>query len=54
MNGEALLRAFRDIFPTWAIVKYKRIDPHSIEVTTTNCAYIFTFYGEHSWKLETK
>lgn len=54
MNGESLLIAFRDRFPTWEIWKYKRLDPHSIEITCPDNYYIFTFYNERSWKLETK
>lgn len=58
MDGEAIFKAFRDIFPTWGVKKYKRLDPHSIEIVAENkvmtTTYIFTFYNLKSFKLETK
>jgi hypothetical protein len=62
MDGESILRAFRDMFPNWAIVSYKRLDPHSIDILAYQGEmddlperhFIFTFYNIRSWKLETR
>lgn len=54
MDHKAILDAFRVIFPHEDVTSYKRIDPHSIEVKTTEYVMIFTYYGPKSWRLETK
>lgn len=54
MKHEAILQAFKDIFPCFEVWSYKKIDSYSIEITTPARYLIFTFYGVNSFKLETK
>lgn len=63
MDHGSIKKAFDDIFgidQAFYAESYKRIDPHSIEITAYHRdedpaqTYIFTYYGPKSFKLETK
>ena len=55
MDHEGLINAFNDKFGSiFNVISYKRLDPHSIEVLSTGVTIIFTYYGDKSWKIETK
>ena len=54
MSHDALADAFKDLFPNIDLWGYKKIDSHSIEITTPDYFAIWTYYGPKSWKLETK
>lgn len=54
MSHEAILKAFKDIFPDKEVWSYKKLDSHSIEITCPQYYLIFIYYGPASWQLQTK
>lgn len=57
MDHTSLLNAFKDIFPKFNIISYKKLDAHSLEINIEQFAVknlIWTWYNPTSWKLETK
>ena len=56
MHKEELLEKFNDIF-SFNVTSCERLDAHSILITTLEfdgTELIFTWYNDHSFKLETK
>ena len=56
MHREELVDKFTDIF-RFTVEESKKIDSNSIEISLAEFggqAFIFTYYNDHSFKLETK
>lgn len=56
MHKEELLEKFNDIF-SFSVNECERLDAHSILITISEVEgveLIFTWYNDHSFKLETK
>lgn len=56
MHKEELLEKFNDIF-SFNVTSFERLDAHSILITVSEfdgTEFIFTWYNDHSFKLETK
>lgn len=56
MHREEIVQKFGDIF-SFNVTKSIKIDSNSIEITLSEFgdqSFIFTYYNDHSFKLETK
>ena len=56
MSSDELITKFEDIFP-FSVIGHDRLDAHSIELELSEfngVSFIFTWYNDRSFKLETK